>query len=152
MKKKSPRKEHDYQVLMAILKVAGLLQKAGNRFFKEYDLTQSQFNVLILLAHDFPQGCIQNELSQNLLVNPADMTGLVKRMLKQEFIERRPHPRDERAKIVRITAKGKNLFERVEKKYYRKVKNLMIFLSGQESEILMAQMIRLECKLREVVK
>jgi len=132
-KKIYPRQKPSYQALHAVVRTAGILQKAGNQFFRSYGLTQSQFNILMLLVHDFPEGCHQSSLSDHLLVNPADMTGLLKRMSKNGHVTRRVDPDDERAKIVMIAATGKNLFDQVEQRYYQEVENLMGFLTAKDS-------------------
>ena len=120
-----PRAWDSYQTLMELVKTTALLKKAGDRFFKEHGLTQSQFNVLMVLKYDTPQGCTQSELSRRMLVNRADMSGLVRRMEKQELVKRVDVPHDERAWTVKVSRQGKTVLEKIEPVYYAKVRSLM---------------------------
>jgi MarR family 2-MHQ and catechol resistance regulon transcriptional repressor len=49
-----------------------------------------------------------------MLVPGANMTGLAKRLERQEFILRKPDPNDERVTLLAITDKGKNTLKLIE--------------------------------------
>ena len=113
-----------YQAVLTLVRVAGLLRKAADRFFREFGLTQSQFNVLLVLR-DQPQGCSQTSISQLLLVQAANTTVLLRRLEARGLLVREPDPNDDRAKVVRITPKGRKLLARVEPLYRQQVEALM---------------------------
>ena len=131
-----PREQAPYRALMDLVKVTGLLKKAGDRFFKAYGLTQSQFNVLMVLKYDAPKGCTQSDLSRRLLVNRADMSGLVRRMEKRKLLERDNTPGDERAWLVTLSSEGKGLLQKIEPPYYKKVGRVMGVHTAVESQVL----------------
>ncbi len=114
-----------YGALLALVKVGGMLRKAGDRFFKDYGLTQCQFNVLMVLQYVEGGGCAQKELCQQLLVKGANMTTLLQRMQALGLIARKESREDERHKIVSLTPKGRRLLKRVEKVYYKLVEEVM---------------------------
>lgn len=120
-----PRAGTPYRALMALVRTSNLLRKAGDRFFADFGLTQVQFNVLMVLKYDAPGGCTQRALGELLLVDAADVTGIVKRMLAQGFLTRENHPSDNRAWIVRLSPKGKEILARVEPPYYATVDRVM---------------------------
>lgn len=113
-----------YHAVLTLVRVAGLLRKAADRFFKQFDLTQSQFNVLMVLS-DVPQGCSQVNISQLLLVQAANTTVLLRRLEARGLLVRTPDPNDERARVVRLTPKGRELLARVEPLYRERVDALM---------------------------
>ena len=127
-----------YEAVLTLVRVAGLLRKAADRFFHEFGLTQSQFNVLMVLKNDAPRGCSQVDLSQRLLVKAANTTVLLRRMEARGWLVREPDPNDERARVVRITSKGRKLLARVEPLYRRKVAALM----GGHSQRSIAQFVK----------
>ena len=131
-----PREQAPYRALMDLVKVTGLLKKAGDHFFKPYGLTQSQFNVLMVLKHDAVKGCTQSELSRRLLVNRADMSGLVRRMAKRKLLDRDDTPGDERAWQVSISTGGRALLQKIEPTYYQKVGRVMGVHTVAESRAL----------------
>ena len=102
-----PREELLYRAFLSLIRISALLRKAGDGFFRNRDLTQCQFNILMVLKYEIPQGCSQTELCQRLLVKPADMSGLVRRMLRNNLVEREDDPKDQRAWRVRLTPPGK---------------------------------------------
>lgn len=143
------REQLSYQALLSLVRVSGLLRKAGDRFFRDHHLTQSQFNVLMILKHDAPQGLSQTELCRRLLVNPADVTGLVRRLLARGVVRRADHPTDERAWVVRLSDRGKALLARVEPPYYRTVEKVMGVHGERDCRALIALLERTERSIAE---
>lgn len=132
---------------MTLVRVSSLLRKAGDHFFAGHGLTQAQFNVLMVLKYDAPGGCTQQAIGELLLVNAADVTGLVKRMLGQELVVRENHPSDERAWIVRLSAKGKETLARVEPAYYAAVNRVMSTHTPRELALLQRLLERTQTAL-----
>ena len=68
-----------------------------------------QFPVLIeLWAED---GLTQTQLLQRVDIEQATMANTLARMQRDGLISRRPHPKDKRAQLVFLTARGKALRE-----------------------------------------
>lgn len=124
------------------MKLAGVLRKAGDRFFRAYGLTQCQFNILMVLRHVTPSGCSQTELCRQLLVRGANMTGLMRRLEARGLLRREPDPRDERVWKVRISGKGRETLRRVEGAYYRKIDRIMQVHSEKDLDRLSEQLRR----------
>ena len=129
---------------MGLVSTSEALRKAGNRFFEKHGLTQTQFNVLMVLKHDVPSGCSQNELCGRLVVNAADVSGLVRRMQAHGLIERKDHPEDPRAWLVTLAEKGRRLLDQVEPLYYRQVKHATDLLTSRQAEMLAALLERVQ--------
>ncbi len=127
-----PRAHPSYLVLLDLVGVSEALRKAANRFFGSHGLTQTQFNVLMVLKHQTPDGCSQRELCRRLVVNAADISALVRRMLARGLIDRQDHPTDTRAWLVHLSAKGGQLLNRVEPLYYQQVEQAMRRLSPHQ--------------------
>ncbi len=127
------RRTESYQTLMDLIRLGGLLHKAGNEFFRDRGLTQAQFNTLMVLRYTRPMGCRQNEICELLLVKPANVTGLVGRLQERGLVSRKVDSSDERARLVSISAKGQKLLKKVEPEYYAQIEDLMSVLSGTEA-------------------
>ena len=134
MKVSHPRTRPAYRALIEVVRASGLIAKAGDRVLGRHGLTQTQFNVLMVLRYDLPRGASQTELSRNLLVNPADMSGLIRRMLAKGILLREDHPRDARAWSVSLSPKGRDLLSQLEPSYYSQVEHLMGTRSERELE------------------
>jgi len=92
-----------------------MLNKAHHRLLKHSDrelsdrfgITAVQLSALFFLSEN--DGCLLKDLSTGLELNNSAITGLVGRMEKGEFIEKRPCAADGRAFRVHMTDKGKSV-------------------------------------------
>ena len=140
----SPR----HEALLGLLRTAQIVTKIGERFFGEFGITMSQYNILIILR-DYPEGLSQSALSERQLVNRSNITGLVDRMEKAGLVERQPHPTDRRSYLVRLTGAGDALVERVEPYYIDEVERVMGSLEEQEARSLARMLEAVRSAVRE---
>lgn len=75
----------------------------------EFELTPPQFALLAFLWIE--DGLTQSELSEKSQVDRTTIGGLVDRLVKTGFVERKPHPKDRRAFKIHLTPKGKSMQE-----------------------------------------
>ena len=94
-----------------LIKKISLLQKAGlDASLQEYDLTSSQFRVLIVL-HKHGGSLTQKELEEELGVSHPTVSGLVRRLEKQGYLRVTTDPADRRNRIVSLSEKTRNAEE-----------------------------------------
>jgi DNA-binding MarR family transcriptional regulator len=117
----------EHEALLNIYYTATGLKKSADEFFKTLDLTDVQFNVLMLLAYQSGShgGLSQVQLSEMMLVNRANITTLIDRMEKASLVTRTSVSGDRRTNIIKLTAKGKKIFEKTEPLYVEMVKRAM---------------------------
>ena len=89
------------------------LQERMNLQIRELDLTMSQLNILASVARGGAGGVSQREIERELLLTNPTVTGILKRLEKKGFVERRVDPRDRRYKRVRLTARCRELTEQI---------------------------------------
>lgn len=147
--KKHPRESAGYRLLVSLFRVDSLLSKASGDFLRPYGLTPSQFNVLMVFKYTAPDGASQVELCRHLLVNRADVTGLVRRMMGRGWLTRRPDRHDERCKQVSLAPAGRALLEKIEPAYYRRVAEVMGVFNERETEQAVSHLERLSATLQE---
>ncbi|RME90253.1 MAG: MarR family transcriptional regulator [Verrucomicrobia bacterium] len=82
------------------------LNQAFRRRLQPLGLTPIQYTVLRNLAEAGSEGLTQTELNDRITSDPNTIAGLVARMEKNGWIERRPDAGDSRAKRVRLTPLG----------------------------------------------
>ena len=83
-------------------------------FFKAYDLTSQQFNVLRILKGRHPEALPVGEVKAVLLDRNPDMTRLCDRMLQKGLIQRELNCQNRREVLLQITASGLELLEKME--------------------------------------
>ena len=100
-----PESSPRYRALLELLRTADSLLDASRRFFVQWDLSPSQFNILNLLRL-IPQGLTQTDLSRKLITHRSNVTGLIDRLEKRGLVERLEVAADRRAYHVRLTPAG----------------------------------------------
>jgi DNA-binding MarR family transcriptional regulator len=73
-------------------------------------LTPASFGVLNVLGAR--NGAIQQEIGSLMGIDPSTMVALIDDLEGAGLVERRPHPKDRRARAVALTAKGRRRLER----------------------------------------
>ncbi|HZP61194.1 MAG TPA: MarR family transcriptional regulator [Opitutaceae bacterium] len=108
-------------LVLHVLSTAQALEKAGQRIFKPHGLTVAQFNVLNLLAAR-PEGMRASDLAKALVVDPSNITGLLKRLNRAGYLQELASPTDARQRIVALSGKGRRLWRQAHPAYERKLK------------------------------
>lgn len=104
--------ETGYDLINQVLSAAMVMVKESHRLFRPHGLTDAQFNVLNVLATE-PGAVSQRQLSDVLVVDRSNITGLLDRMEKLGWVKRSDHPSDRRVYLVTLTAAGRKLWQRV---------------------------------------
>jgi DNA-binding MarR family transcriptional regulator len=119
-----------YRLTVAVFEAAGALLRGSQRLFRPHGLTAAQFNVLNLVARS-ASGMSQRELSDLLVVDRSNVTGLLDRMEKAGWVRRGDNPGDRRIYRVSLTVAGQRLWERVSPLYLGTVAEVTEGLSGK---------------------
>jgi DNA-binding MarR family transcriptional regulator len=88
-----------------------LFQRQVTALLFNQELTLPQFDVLATLR--FSEGVTQQELADRLLVTKGNVCGVIDRLEKLRWVERRPDPADRRANRLHLTAAGKRKIDSV---------------------------------------
>lgn len=97
---------------------------------RTFGLTEPQFGVLECLGH---LGALTlGELSRKQLVSGGNMTCVVDNLEREGLVERKQSTEDRRVINVQLTAKGKELFEKIFAQHAETVAQLASVLTEQE--------------------
>lgn len=127
---------------LEILNVAGRLEEELNEFLQQFDLQQSRFFIMILLARN-PDGISLSGLSRGIGVANPTMTGIVARMERAGLVERRDSPHSKRESWIFLSEEGRTLLERVLPAHYRNVAEKMKQLTKEDHRSLKAILDRI---------
>ncbi len=105
------------------------LRRLNARLSRER-MTFSQYSVLLALSRDGPMQ--MNKLGENMLVAPANVTGLVDRMEKKGYVRRRRDSSDRRLYVVEPTDLGVATFRRISGRFQSYVRSIGRGLSSEE--------------------
>ena len=140
----------EHEALLNIYHTTGMIKKKATEFFKNYGLTDVQFNVLELLSYQGEDkgGLTQIELSKMMLVNKSNITSLIDRMEKGDLVKREGVPGDRRYNIIKLKDYGKKKLKEVEEKYINEV----IFAVGKLEREDLIKMIDMCEKIRNNIR
>ena len=85
----------------------------------EMGISTVQWAVLGALSREgYEQGISFNQLTEYLVVSRQSLDGVLKRMERDEHVLRVPHPDDGRARLVRLTPKGRVFWDSLQNRIY----------------------------------
>src|SRR5271155_5540512 len=112
LKKKRPFESPEEEALLNLWRTHDRFQIQFARFFREFGLTSSQYNVLrILRGEGKPLPCL--EIAARLITAVPAITGLVDRLEAMELITRDRSTDDRRVVFVAISPKGLDQINRM---------------------------------------
>jgi MarR family transcriptional regulator, multiple gene regulator MgrA len=105
--------EH-HKGLISLIFVGNWIISKHQHFFKQYDITMQQFNILRILRGQHPKAASINMLKERMLDKMSDVSRLVERLRKAGLVERKSCELDRRAVDVIISPKGLQLLKTID--------------------------------------
>jgi DNA-binding MarR family transcriptional regulator len=101
--------------IVNILYTFNWLDSQSKDFFKKYDLTPQQYNILRILRGQSPKPSTINLLKDRMLDKMCDASRIVERLRLKNLLERTQCPNDRRSVDIVISQKGLNLLSMIDK-------------------------------------
>ncbi len=105
------------------------------RLRRDFTTTLPRFDLMAQLERN-PNGLKMGELSKRLLVTGGNVTGITDQLVAERLVKREPIDDDRRALVVRLTPKGKRLFEAMAAAHERWVVELLAGVSDSQRNAL----------------
>ena len=90
---------------LVMMKAHRTLERLADRSIESFDVCLSDFAVMEMLLHKGPQPV--NEIGRRVELTSGAITAAVDRLESRGLVTREAHESDRRARIVRLTARGK---------------------------------------------
>ena len=136
-----PNKQHE--ALVSFWWTSAMLKNVSRRFFRENYSSEAHFNLLAtLMKSEGPM--TQNELSQKLLVDKSNITGLLDKLESLGQIKRNKVPEDRRSYHITLTDAGRELLAGLDVLYSEMVHKVMDCFTEEQCD----QLVSLTRKLR----
>ena len=120
-------------------------QQQLNEELAPYGITFRQFQVLGWLVYE--GDLTQAELAQRLMIEPPTLVGILDRMQREGWIERRGSDEDRRRKLVRLKPSAKTVWSKVVACLTKMRKRATADLSTEELELLKQLLIKVQVNL-----
>ncbi len=133
MLKKEALEEKPCQIFGFIMKTSRVFDAILTRGLRQYDLSRTQFDVLINIYFNEEADSIKlSDLGKLLFVSKANITGVTTRLEERGLITRVVSNHDARSKELALTKAGTKMVEQVIPKYIRVVHDLIIDYSQKD--------------------
>lgn len=109
-------------------------ENGKNRFFRQYDVTSSQMDLLDYLDQREQKAASQKEIVDYLQISYATVSGLIKRLENKGYVRRTSSKEDKRANLIVLTDKAGQLFEKCSEHMGARDRYLMRDFTQEERE------------------
>jgi len=137
-------RNEQHKATLNVLYTAYWFKSHLNVVFKEYGITEEQFNVMRILRGKHPEQMCVRDIASRMLEKNSNVPRIVDRLVTKDMVKRENSREDKRETLISLTAKGIAQLEKVSKEVETKT-NKIINLSGDEAD----QLHNLLEKLRE---
>ncbi len=138
-----------HEAMIGIVRTASLAAAVAGRIFRQYDLTEAQFNALFALKYK-SRAITQVELGRRLVVTRATVTSVLDKLESKGYVERRDVPDNRRSYHVELTEAGRSLVDRVEPVYRDSIHYVLGYLDEDAMRQLIAMLEPVRSRLREL--
>jgi len=111
------------------------------------DTGYSFTEVRVILEIGFLEQCIANDLVNNMEIDRSYMSRIISKLSKNELIIKENSTFDNRTNLIKLTTKGLNFFNQINKKSDEKVMKLLKGLKPKEIKEIHASMLFIQQKL-----
>jgi DNA-binding MarR family transcriptional regulator len=118
-----------------ILYTAGWIENFSNKFFKRFDISMQQYNVLRILRGQYPNPVMLSVITERMIDKMSNATRLVEKLRQKGLVSRELNPNNRRQVDILITEKGLFLLKEIDNNFHvmeEKFKNI----TEEEAEIL----------------
>jgi DNA-binding MarR family transcriptional regulator len=137
LKQNRPFVSLQQEAFLSILRTASELSHASDKFLREFDITQPQYNVLRILRGADADGLCRNEISARMVAATPDMSRLLERMEKSGWITREQDENDRRQVSTFITDSGKELLAMIERPFHEQIHRLFNGIRSTDLKMLL---------------
>jgi DNA-binding MarR family transcriptional regulator len=96
----------EHRAFLSLVRTASRLEGELNRLFRQHDLTNATYNILRVLEPVGAQGLSCGEIAEQLIAEVPDMTRLLDRLERLDYVSRHRSEVDRRMVKVTLSAKG----------------------------------------------
>ena len=122
--------------VVAVVRSYGIVQKLMEPYFARFGLTPPQFQMLTVANRLRGESLTQRRLARELYVSFTTVTIMLARLEKAGLVERHADADDRRAKLVRVSVRGRALLRRVWRFHQRQLDRVMKGLTVEEQKVL----------------
>lgn len=108
-------------------------EKKIENYLKQYNLSSSKFNMMMIIQHHAGEkGISQIEIGKRLILTASNMTKQLDKLIAEGMVERFALKGDRRVNLIKITPEGSVLLEKIWPGYIELLKSMTEIFSIDE--------------------
>ncbi len=104
------------KLLINVLHTHSYVVNELNQFFKAYELTRQQYNVLRILRGQYPESVSIGLIKERMIEKMSDASRIVERLRIKELVDKKRNKDDKRETFITISEKGLQLLHNMDPK------------------------------------
>lgn len=129
----SEKRNDSLDLYIALSRASEWVNAHGDRDIRKHGLNRTEFGVLELLYHKGAQAIQQ--IGSKVLMSSGNITYVVDKLEKKEYVVRRTSTEDRRLIFAEITEKGKQFIEGVFPQHTEVIENAVAGLTSEEKRV-----------------
>jgi DNA-binding MarR family transcriptional regulator len=150
LKQNRPFVSLQQEAFLSILRTASELSHSADKFLRQFDITQQQYNVLRILRGAGADGLCRNEISARMVAATPDMSRLLDRMEKSGWITRERADEDRRQVSTFITDAGQKLLKTIEGPFPEQIHRLFEGVRSTDLKMLVDLLAQIRSRRAEL--
>lgn len=122
------------KIAILIKKTALVVEKLSNQMLAPYDLTHTQFKILMMLYRNSDKSIRQADIEEVFSMTNPTVTGIIQNLEKKNLVMRVENPNDKRSKLLMLT------------KHARKIEPTMHELAELREKQITKNLTKAECE------
>lgn len=118
-----PMEDAQHEAILNVIRTASLLSLKGADLFRQFGLTEAQFNVLFSLKYK-EKVWTQSDLGRRLVVTRASVTSVLDKLEGKGLVQRQAVEGNRRIYHIDLTPAGRALIDEVEPIYRRDIRDV----------------------------
>ena len=95
------------KIAILIKRVSLVIEKISNQILAPYDLTHTQFKILMFLYHNPDKSVRQADVEARFSLTNPTVTGIIQNLEKKNLVQRVENPNDKRSKLLALTEQAR---------------------------------------------
>ncbi len=145
-----PIQDIRHETVLNIVRTANIISLKGAALFRQFDMTEAQFNVLFSLKYK-GRNWTQSDLGKRLVVTRASVTSVLDKLEAKGLVERQEVPGNRRIYHVLLTKKGLTLVNKVEPLYRAGIHRVLEVFEDKDCRRLIESLETIRTRARDEV-
>lgn len=124
-----------HKISINLLYTSNFFRDKQQQFFKNYDLTMQQYNVLRILRGQYPVPVSINVVRDRLLDKSSDVSRIIDRLIIENWVNKKVSATDRRLVDIIISEKGLEVLKKIDDEFDG-LTNMYQSLTNEEAIIL----------------